>query len=142
MPETSDPDAPQTFDVAGAILAAVALGGITYALIEWGRAFAPWAGVIGVATAVGFLLVERRVRQPMMPLGLFRDRTFSAANAMTLLVYAALGAVLFFLVLQLQTVAGYGALKAGSPRSRSPSACCSWPPAAAPWASASARGSR
>ena len=49
----------------------------------------------------------------MMPLGLFRDRTFSAANAMTLLVYAALGAVLFFLVLQLQTVGGYSALEAG-----------------------------
>ena len=49
----------------------------------------------------------------MLPLGLFRDRTFSAANAMTLLVYAALGAVLFFLVLQLQTVSGYGALAAG-----------------------------
>ena len=45
----------------------------------------------------------------MLPLGIFRDRTFSAANAMTLLVYAALGAVLFFLVLQLQTVGGYGA---------------------------------
>ena len=41
------------------------------------------------------------------------SRTFSAANAMTLLVYAALGAVLFFLVLQLQTVSGYGALEAG-----------------------------
>ncbi len=60
-----------------------------------------------------FLNAERRGRQPMMPLGLFGDRTFSAANAMTLLVYAALGAVLFFLVLQLQTVGGYGALKAG-----------------------------
>ena len=45
---------------------------------------------------------------------MFRDRTFSAANAMTLLVYAALGAVLFFLVLQLQTVGGYGALAAGA----------------------------
>ena len=48
-----------------------------------------------------------------MPLGLFADRTFSAANAMTLLVYAALGAILFFLVLQLQTVGGYNALEAG-----------------------------
>ena len=46
----------------------------------------------------------------MLPLGIFADRTFSAANVMTLLVYAALGAVLFFLVLQLQTVSGYGAL--------------------------------
>ena len=49
----------------------------------------------------------------MLPLGLFRDRTFSAANAMTLVVYAALGAVTFFVVLQLQTVGGYDALEAG-----------------------------
>ena len=60
-----------------------------------------------------FVVVERRTREPMVPLGLFADRTFSAANAMTLLVYAALGAILFFLVLQLQTVGGYGALEAG-----------------------------
>lgn len=49
----------------------------------------------------------------MLPLGLFASRTFSAANVMTLLVYAALGAVLFFLVLQLQTVGDYGAMAAG-----------------------------
>ena len=49
----------------------------------------------------------------MVPLGMFADRTFSASNAMTLLVYAALGAVLFFLTLQLQTVSGYGAFLAG-----------------------------
>jgi predicted MFS family arabinose efflux permease len=66
-----------------------------------------------VVTAIAFLAVEQRGDHPMMRLSLFRDRTFSAANAMTLLVYAALGAVLFFLVLQLQTVGGYGALEAG-----------------------------
>jgi Na+/melibiose symporter-like transporter len=49
----------------------------------------------------------------MMPLGMFASRNFSAANAMTLLVYAALGAVMFFLVIDLQTVVGYGALEAG-----------------------------
>jgi len=49
----------------------------------------------------------------MVPLPLFRDRTFSAANAMTLVVYAALGAIMFFLVIQLQTVGGYSALQAG-----------------------------
>jgi EmrB/QacA subfamily drug resistance transporter len=113
VPETRDPEAPPHFDVGGGILAAVALGGITYGLIEWGHSYAALAGVIGVVTAVAFLGVERRGRHPMMPLGLFRDRTFSAANSMTLLVYAALGAVLFFLVLQLQTVSGYGALEAG-----------------------------
>ena len=50
----------------------------------------------------------------MLPLGLFGDRTFSASNLMTFLVYAALGAIPFFLVLQLQTVLGYGALRAGA----------------------------
>ena len=50
----------------------------------------------------------------MMPLDMFASRNFSAANAMTLLVYAALGAITFFLVIDLQTVLGYGALKAGS----------------------------
>jgi MFS family permease len=49
----------------------------------------------------------------MMPTGLFASRQFSAANAMTLLVYAALGGVAFFLVLELQTVSGYGPLGAG-----------------------------
>ena len=50
----------------------------------------------------------------MLPAGhVLAAATFSAANVMTLLVYAALGAILFFLVLQLQTVGGYGALAAG-----------------------------
>ena len=113
VPETLDPDAPRRFDVAGALLAALALGGLTYALIEWGTPLAPWAVVVAVVAAVGYVVDERRSDHPMLPLGIFADRTFTAANAMTLLVYAALGAVLFFLVLQLQTVSGYGALEAG-----------------------------
>ena len=113
VPETRDPDAPEHFDFLGATLAVIALGGVTYALIEWGNPYAAWAAVIGVVMGAAFLLAEKRGDHPMMPLGLFADRTFSAANSMTLLVYAALGAVLFFLVLQLQTVSGYGALEAG-----------------------------
>src|SRR5215207_10047014 len=113
VPETRDSAAPDHFDVVGAVLAALSLGGITYGLIEWGRPYSLWVGVAGLLLAALFVNTERRGRDPMMPLGLFADRTFSAANAMTLLVYAALGAVLFFLVLQLQTVGGYGALQAG-----------------------------
>ena len=113
VPETYDPDASPHFDVTGATLATLALGGATYSLIEWGSLAATVAAVVGVLAALGFLLVESRSRYPMLPLVLFRDRTFSAANAMTLVVYAALGAVTFFVVLQLQTVAGYGALEAG-----------------------------
>ena len=72
-----------------------------------------------MVAAVGFLLRESRARHPMLPLELFADRTFSAANLMTLLVYAALGAIPFFLVVQLQTVLGYAALLAARPRCRS-----------------------
>ncbi|MCD4523661.1 MFS transporter [Nocardioides sp. cx-173] len=113
VPETRDPHASTRFDLPGALLATLALGGTTYALIEWGGELAPYAAAVAVLSAAGFVLVERRAREPMLALGIFADRTFSAANAMTLLVYAALGAVLFFLTLQLQTVSGYTALAAG-----------------------------
>jgi EmrB/QacA subfamily drug resistance transporter len=113
VPETLDPDAPRHFDVAGAVLASVALGGITWALIDWGRPVAVPLGVVGLLAAVAFVVVEHREREPMLPLTCFSDRVFSAANAMTLLVYAALGAIMFFLVIQLQTVGGYGPLAAG-----------------------------
>jgi EmrB/QacA subfamily drug resistance transporter len=113
VPETRDPHASSHFDVPGGLLATAALGGTTYALIQWGDTLAPYAGGLALLAGVGFVLVERRVREPMLQLGIFADRTFSAANAMTLLVYAALGAALFFITLQLQTVGGYGPLAAG-----------------------------
>ncbi len=113
VPETKDPSASTHFDWAGALLATLALGGTTYALIEWGDVLAVVAAVVALASAVAFVVVEHREREPMLALGIFSDRTFSAANVMTLLVYAALGAVIFFLTLQLQTVAGYSALAAG-----------------------------
>ena len=113
VPETRDPRAHGRFDVPGAVLASVSLAALTYALTDWHSPLLPVAVAVAVLTAAGFVVVERRTRAPMVPLGLFRDRTFSAANAMTLMVYAALGAILFFLVLQLQTVGGYTALEAG-----------------------------
>ncbi len=113
VPESRDVQAPPSFDVWGAVTTAVALAGVTYALIGWGSVAAAPLAALGVLAAVAFLVTERRTAYPMVPLRLFGNRTFGAANAMTLLVYAALGAILFFLVLQLQTVVGYTALQAG-----------------------------
>ena len=113
VPETRDPNASDRFDLAGACLATVALGGLTFALIQSGDAWAWWAAALAVGAAAGFGWRERTSDHPMLPLEIFADRTFSAANAMTLVVYAALGAMLFFLVLQLQVVGGWGPLAAG-----------------------------
>ena len=116
VPETRDERADHRFDVAGAVLATLALGTTTFALIQHeplGAVAATGVGLLGLAIGAVFVVVERRTSHPMVPPSLFASRQFSAANAMTLLVYAALGAVFFFLTLQLQTVLGYGPLLAG-----------------------------
>jgi EmrB/QacA subfamily drug resistance transporter len=114
VPETRDPSAPDRFDAPGAVLAAAALGGTTYALIEWGGVAGWVAAAVGVLAGIAFVVVEAHTREPMLMLGLFHNVTFSASNAMTLVVYGALGAMSFFVVIQLQTVSGYDALAAGA----------------------------
>ncbi|MDN5794869.1 MAG: MFS transporter [Intrasporangium sp.] len=116
VPESHDTKATGRFDVLGAGLATAALAVATYGLIEAQVLGALWTAVlvvVGVLLGVAFVLVERRVPSPMLRPSIFASRVFTAANLMTLLVYAALGAVMFFLVLQLQIVLGYGPLAAG-----------------------------
>jgi MFS family permease len=67
-----------------------------------------------VVALVAFALSQRRSTNPLVPPALFRDPQFSAANAVTLLVYAALGALFVLLVLQLQVVSGFSPLLAGT----------------------------
>ena len=125
VPESRDPSVRGGFDVAGAALAALALGGITYALIEApehtvNKAGVVAAGLAGVAAAVAFLLIEHaRTRAPdriapMLPLDVFASRQFSVINIITFLVYGAFGGLLFLLVLQLQVVSGFSPLAAGT----------------------------
>jgi MFS family permease len=105
-------------DVTGAALATAGLGGLVFALIEWGHGSlsAPLAatGLVGFAALVAFPLFERRRAQPLLPLSLFRSRQFNGANVTTLLVYAAFGGALFLVVVQLQSSMGYSAMEAGS----------------------------
>jgi EmrB/QacA subfamily drug resistance transporter len=118
VPETSDPLADRHVDVVGAALAVLGLAATTFALIQGSASIAPWvialAGVIGVSALIGFVVVERRSTHPMLPLSIFSSRQFTAANLVTLAVYAALGGVLFLLALQLQQVLGYSAVEAGA----------------------------
>lgn len=118
VPESRDPEGSR-LDVVGAALATVGLGGFTYALIgagDGGFAQPPVAaaGLVGVLALAGFVAHERRTPDPMLPPSLFASRQFTAANLVTVAVYAALGAVFFLLVIHLQQVLGYTALQAGA----------------------------
>jgi EmrB/QacA subfamily drug resistance transporter len=118
VPETRDLAAAGRLDYRGAILAAVGLGGATYALIEApGHAASPLVLVTAIGGGLGliaFLLAERRSANPMMPLSIFASRQFSAANAVTFVVFGALSGVFFLLVAFLQISLGYSPLEAGA----------------------------
>ncbi|MFG2140431.1 MFS transporter [Streptomyces sp. NPDC048650] len=120
VPETRERAAGEHrgFDVTGAVLGALALAGVTYALIA-----APDGGlgprvvvpaVLGLLLGAAFVAVERRRAHPMLPPSIFAIRQFTAVNAVTVCVYAAFGGFFFLSVLQLQVVAGYSALQAGT----------------------------
>jgi EmrB/QacA subfamily drug resistance transporter len=118
VPESRDTEAARGFDVPGAVLVAAGLGALSWGLISAGEhGFGPaQLGLLaaGVAALAGFVLVQARSPHPMLPLSLFRSRQFTAANATTLAVYAALSGMMFLLVIYLQQVAGYSALAAGA----------------------------
>lgn len=117
VPETRDP-AEIRIDWSGALLSIVGLAGVTFALIEAPRrglsAGLVVAAVVGVAALVAFVVVERRSPAAMLPPEVFASSQFSAANALTFVVYAALGGVSFLFVQQLQIVLGYTATAAGA----------------------------
>jgi EmrB/QacA subfamily drug resistance transporter len=105
-------------DALGAALCALGLGGFVFALIEephhgWGSPAIVVPLVGGVVTFGSFLAYERRAAEPMLRLGLFARRNFAVGNAETLAMYAGLSILFFFLVIFLQQVAGYSAVKSG-----------------------------
>jgi EmrB/QacA subfamily drug resistance transporter len=119
VPESRDPEATGPLDWAGAALVTAGLGGLVYGLIEstrlgWGDARVCGALVVGVGALLAFAPVEARSPSPMVPVALFRSRTFTGANLLTLLLYGALGSLFFFLPLDLIQVHGYSATGAGA----------------------------
>ncbi len=118
VPESRDENMPPQIDYLGALLATLGLAGITFGFLQAPNSSLSDPLVIGtliggVIALILFVLVEARSDHPMMPLNLFRSRTFSGTNALTLFLYAALGVVPFFLVLNLIQVQGYSSDIAG-----------------------------
>jgi DHA2 family methylenomycin A resistance protein-like MFS transporter len=110
------PSAGRRIDVSGAGLAAATLALTVLAVVEAGEGRAAWAvGSAAVATlaAGAFVLAERRAPDPMLPLGLLRNRPFVVANAVAGAMNLATLGMLFLLTLLLQSVQGRSALVAG-----------------------------
>ncbi len=110
---------PGPLDWLGAALVTLGLGGLTFGLIEapgrgWGSPAVVGSLAGGAALLAAFVLLEGRLRHPMLPLVLFRVRDFAAANLLTLFLYAALAGAMFFFPLNLIQVQGYTATQAGA----------------------------
>jgi EmrB/QacA subfamily drug resistance transporter len=108
----------RSIDLAGAALGGLGLGGPVFALIEqprlgWHSAAVLAPLVTGLALLVVFVAYERRAADPMLPLGLFRRRNFSAGNLETFSMYAGLSIFFFFLTIFLQQIGGYSPLQSG-----------------------------
>jgi EmrB/QacA subfamily drug resistance transporter len=118
VPESKSPGYLGSLDTRGPVLVALGLGGVTYALIEgssrgWNTPAILASVGGGALLLVSFLVNEARLKNPLLPLDMFASRAFSGANGATFAIYAALGAVTFLLVLQLEDVLHYTPLAAG-----------------------------
>lgn len=110
IPETLDPTSAHHLDILGTVVGTAGLAGLTFGLIE--RELVP--GVVGLLLLVVFVLVERSSRDPLVPVGIFRSRQFTAANLFTVTVYAALSVNFFLLAVELQQALGYSPTGAGA----------------------------
>ena len=117
VPESKNENA-RRVDWLGGLLVTLGLAGVVFGLTQATDFGLSSAGVIvpliaGVVLLFAFLIVESKVEAPMLPLGIFKSSSFSGANLLTLLLYAALGGLIFFVPLNLVQVQGYTSTEAG-----------------------------
>jgi EmrB/QacA subfamily drug resistance transporter len=108
-----------TVDWLGAVAAILSLGGLVYGFLEsailgWTNLRVDASLLVGSVSLVFFVLVETRAADPMMPLDVFKSRSFSGANLLTFLLYASLGIFFFLFPLNLIQVQGYSATATGA----------------------------
>ena len=106
-------------DWLGALIVTLGLGGLVFGLVEstnlgWSNPLVFGSLSAGLAALVGFVFVEATVTSPMVPLTLFRSRSFSGANLLTLFLYAAIGIFFFLFPMNLIQVQGYSATATGA----------------------------
>jgi EmrB/QacA subfamily drug resistance transporter len=109
----------ERIDWLGAILATVGLGGLVYGFIEsvnlgWRNPLVFVSLIVGFGCLIAFVFVEAMFAAPMLPLALFKSRSFSGANLLTLFLYAAIGIFFFLFPLNLIQVQGYSTTATGA----------------------------
>src|SRR4029077_15197304 len=107
-----------SLDLPGVGLASVGLLGIVWGLVRgnqvgWGSAEIVFALLGGAVVLALFVLWELHTKEPMLPLRFFRNRTFTAANVASLLMFFGMFGSIFLLAQFFQTVQGYSPLQAG-----------------------------
>jgi EmrB/QacA subfamily drug resistance transporter len=115
--ESRDPGA-RALDPVGNVLVSGGLFLSTFALIEtnvhpWLSPYTLSLGALAVVLLAAFLVHEAHTAHPMVPLGLFKDRIFSSANALYMLAYVSLAGMFFFVTLYFQNVKGWSAVRTG-----------------------------
>lgn len=118
IPESRSASA-RRIDWLGALVGTVGLGGLVFGFVEstnlgWRDPLVFGSLVVGTVAVIGFVLVECKMSSPMVPLRLFRSRSFSGANLLTLFLYAAIGIFFFLFPLNLIQVQGYSAAATGA----------------------------
>ncbi len=117
VPESYEPGASK-IDWSGAIVLVLSLAAFTFGLLEMPElGTTHWivltSLILGVVLMIAFPLLEQRVNDPMVPLSIFRNTTFSGVNILSFFLYAGLGAVILFFSLNIIQIQGYSQLQAG-----------------------------
>ena len=117
VPESKEPGS-SSIDWLGAALMVFGLAALTFGFLEmpeWGYddPIVIVSLAIGLIILVVFMVVEMRIKDPMVPLSLFKNRTFSGVNLLSFFLYAGLGGVILFLSLNIIQIQGYSQLQAG-----------------------------
>jgi EmrB/QacA subfamily drug resistance transporter len=117
--ESRDENATGRFDWLGAMVVALAVGGLAFGAIrgqaqQWHDPVSFAALIVGAIALVAFPILMTKRANPLIPLGLFRVREFAMINLSTLLIYGALYVTFGFQSLFLQGTLGYAAFAAGA----------------------------